>query len=59
MSSTAQHANEFNYRLGNDLSMLDASDEAYLDTSEVEDVDLMTKEQRQQVNAEMFDYFFS
>lgn len=47
----AATANETRRRLGPDFTLVDALDPEYLDTDEVEDVDLMSVEQRQSLNA--------
>ncbi|MET0626584.1 MAG: hypothetical protein ABW250_26855 [Pyrinomonadaceae bacterium] len=43
--------------IGQDFSLADAYDAEYLDTDEVEDVDLMTTEQRQALNARMAEWW--
>jgi hypothetical protein len=52
---TAAAANEIKSNIGPDYSLADAYDAEYLDTdaAEVEDVDLMSVEQRQALNAKM------
>ena len=55
--TTAAAANEIKSNLGPDFSMADAFDADYLDTDDVEDVDLMCVEQRQALNAKMADWF--
>jgi hypothetical protein len=60
----AATANEINRNLGPDFSMADAFDAAYLDVEaaevkvvKVEDVDLMSVEQRQKLNARLAEWF--
>lgn len=53
---TAAAANELKSNL-QDFQMLDAFDADYLDTDAVEDVDLMTTEQRQALNAKMAEWY--
>lgn len=51
-------AAEYNSNVGHDFSLADAFDSDYLDTDDVEDVDLMSMEQRQALNARMADWYF-
>lgn len=55
--ATAAAAAEYKSNLGPDFQMLDALDPDYLDTEEVEDVDLMSVGKRQALNARMADWF--
>ena len=55
--TTVEAAREYRQNIGESFDLADAYDEAYLG-DEVEDVDLMNREQRQALNASMFEYFF-
>jgi hypothetical protein len=55
--TTAAAAAELKSNIGPDFNLSDAYDAAYIDTQDVEDVDLMTVEQRQAVNVFMAEYF--
>ncbi|HEX8500791.1 MAG TPA: hypothetical protein VF659_09380 [Pyrinomonadaceae bacterium] len=55
--TTADAAAEYRSNIGQDFSMADALDPEFLDTDEVEDVDLMTTAQRQALNARMADWW--
>lgn len=51
----AQVAEEVRRNIGYDTTLVDALDPEYLE--EVEDVDLMTREQRQALNARMAEWY--
>jgi hypothetical protein len=56
--TTAEIAHEMTANIGQDVSLSSVLDETeYLDTEDVEDIDLMTVGQRQALNAAMADYF--
>jgi hypothetical protein len=55
--TAAAAANEIKSNFGPDFSLADAYDAEYLDTDKVEDVDLMSTEQRQALNAAMADWY--
>jgi len=57
MMNTAAAAAEYQSNLGHDFTLADAYDAEYLDADEVEDVDLMSTEQRQGLNARMADWY--
>jgi hypothetical protein len=54
---TAAAANEYRYNLGPDFTLADACAPEYLDTEEVEDVDVMTAQQRRALNARMAEWY--
>lgn len=54
---TTAAAAEYRSNIGQDYSLADALDAEYLDAPEVEDVDLMTTEQRQALNASMAEWW--
>jgi hypothetical protein len=54
---TAAAANEIKRNIGHVFTLADAFDEEYTDTEAVEDVNLMTAEQRQALNAKMAELF--
>ncbi len=54
---TTAAAAEYKANIGPDFTLSDASDAEYLDTEAVEDVDLMTTEQRQALNARMAEWW--
>ena len=56
---TAADANEYRHSLGPDFTTEDAYGPGYVDPEEVEDVDLMSVEQRQALNAKMAEWFGS
>lgn len=56
--TTAATAAEYNSNIGHDFTLTEAYDAEYLDTDAVEDVDLMSVEQRQALNARMADWYF-
>lgn len=55
--TTAEIANETQHNIGHDFTLLDAFDSEFVDAEAVEDVDLMTKAERQALNARMAEYF--
>lgn len=59
--TTAAAAAEHKTNVGHDFTLADAYDAAYLDVEaagvEVEDVDLMSTEQRQALNARMAEWY--
>jgi hypothetical protein len=57
MTSAAAAATEYSANVGPDFTLADAYDPEYLDTDDVEDVDLMSTEQRQALNARMADWY--
>lgn len=54
---TAAAAAEYRANVGHDFTLADAFDPEYLDTDEVEDADLMGREQRQALNARMAEWY--
>lgn len=55
--TTAAATAEYKLNLGHDFTLADAYDAEYLDTDEVEDVDLMTTSERQALNARMAEWY--
>jgi hypothetical protein len=50
-------AAEYKANIGHDITLADAYDVEYLDTDEVEDVDLVTVRERRALNAQMAEWF--
>jgi hypothetical protein len=55
--NTAAAANEIKSNIGHDFTLADAYDTEYLDTDDIEDVNLMSTEQRQALNARLADWY--
>lgn len=55
--TTAAATAEYKSNISHDFTLADAYDPKYLDTDDVEDVDLMSTEQRQALNARMADWY--